>query len=129
MRSFFFGLILLTTLPFSFAQAVIQNVDAQSFQTLLNRKDYVLIDLRTNEEISKKGMIPGALQIDYFASDSEKRIQQLDRKKTYLLYCAGGGRSMECAELMQKLGFRQLINLEKGFDDWERKGFETTTQK
>ncbi len=107
------------------AQTPVHNVDAATFQKLIESKKYVLIDLRTSDEIKSKGMIKGAQQLDYLAKDSEKQIGQLDRKKPYLIYCAGGGRSSDCAELMQKLGFIEVVNLEKGFDDWKRKGHET----
>jgi len=107
------------------SQTVVRNVDAATFQKLMESKKYVLIDLRTNDEIANKGMITGAIQLDYLNKDAEKTIAQLDRKTPYLVYCAGGGRSSECAELMQKLGFAEVVNLEKGFDDWKRKGFET----
>jgi rhodanese-related sulfurtransferase len=30
---------------------------------------------------------------------------------------------------MQKLGFTHVVNLEKGFDDWKKKGFEVETKK
>ncbi len=106
------------------AQTIVKNVDAATFKKLIDEKKSVLIDLRTADEITNKGMIKGATQIDFLAKDSETTIAKLDKKKTYLIYCAGGGRSGDCAELMQKLGFKEVVNLEKGFDDWKRKGFE-----
>jgi rhodanese-related sulfurtransferase len=118
-------LILVCLAFFCNAQAVVKNVDAQTFKTLVDEKKSVLIDLRTTDEINKKGMIKGAMQIDFLSKDAEARIEKLDKKKTYLIYCAGGGRSADCADLMQKLGFKSVITLEKGFDDWKRKGFET----
>lgn len=106
------------------AQTVVKHVDAETFKKYIDEKKSVLIDLRTDDELAKKGMIKGAKQIDFFGKDAETEIAKLDRKKTYLIYCAGGGRSGDCAELMQKLGFKEVIDLEKGFDDWKRKGFE-----
>jgi len=102
----------------------VSNVNAQEFKKQIDTKKSILIDLRTPDEISKKGKIKGAEEIDFLAKDSEALIDKLDKKKTYLIYCAGGGRSGECAELMQKKGFAKVINLEKGFDDWKKKGFE-----
>jgi len=107
------------------AQTDIQNVDAKTFKSLMKDKNAVLIDLRTDDEITRKGMIPGAIQIDFFKPEAEKILDTLDRKKTYLVYCAGGGRSSECAELMEKKSFKKVVNLEKGFDDWKKQGFET----
>ena len=80
--------------------------------------------LRTPEEITKKGKIKGAQEIDFLAKDSEKIIEKLDKNKSYLIYCAGGGRSEECAEMMDKLGFKSIVNLAKGYDDWKKLGFE-----
>ncbi len=113
----------------SFAQTKIEHVDAATFKKLINEKKSYLIDLRTDDELKNKGFIKGAVQIDYFKKDAEVVISKLDKKKTYLIYCAGGGRSGECTELMQKLGFLHVVNLEKGFDDWKKKGFEIEMKK
>ena len=99
-----------------------ENVDAAAFKKYIDEKKGVLIDLRTDDEIKSKGMIKGAKQIDFLAKDAEEQISRLDPDKTYLVYCAGGGRSIDCAELMQKQGFLHVVNLEKGFDDWVKKG-------
>jgi len=112
----------------SFAQTKVENVDAATFKKLIDEKNAVLIDLRTDDELKNKGFIKGATQIDYFSKTSEATISKLDKKKTYLIYCAGGGRSGECAELMTKQGFTHVVNLEKGFDDWKKKGFEVETK-
>ena len=106
------------------AQTIIKNVDATTFKKYIDEKKSVLIDLRTDDEIKSKGMIKGALQIDFLGKDAELAISKLDKKKTYLIYCAGGGRSGDCAELMQKSGFKEVINLEKGFTEWKNKGFD-----
>lgn len=111
------------------AQTTVRRVDAATFKSLIDQKKYVLIDLRTDDEIKSKGMLKGALQIDFLAKDAEQIIEKLDRTKSYLIYCAGGGRSGECAELMQKLGFKEVIDLEKGYDDWKRRGLETVQRK
>ena len=113
----------------SFAQTKVENVDAAAFKKLIDEKKGVLIDLRTDDELKNKGFIKGAAQIDWFAKASEETISKLDKKKTYLLYCAGGGRSGQCAELMTKEGFTHVVNLEKGFDDWKKKGFEVEVKK
>jgi len=116
---------LLMLFGFIKAQNVVRHVDANTFQKLLDTKNYVLIDLRTTDEINSKGLIEGAIQIDYLAKDSEKKIEQLSKNTPYLIYCAGGGRSSDCAELMRKLGFTEVVNLEKGFDNWKKQEHKT----
>lgn len=127
MKHFYCILILLIS-SFGFSQTKIEHVDAATFKKIIDEQKSYLIDLRTDDELKNKGFIKGAAQIDYFKKDAEEVISKLDKKKTYLIYCAGGGRSGECAELMQKLGFEHVINLEKGFDDWKKKGFEIETK-
>lgn len=122
-------ILALFTSMMSIAQTKIEHVDAATFKKLIDEKKSSLIDLRTDDELKNKGFIKGAAQIDYFKKDAEETIAKLDKNKTYLIYCAGGGRSGECAELMQKLGFIHVVNLEKGFDDWKKKGFEIELKK
>lgn len=122
-------ILALFTSMMSIAQTKIEHVDAATFKKLIDEKKSLLIDLRTDDELKNKGFIKGAAQIDYFKKDAEETIAKLDKNKTYLIYCAGGGRSGECAELMQKLGFIHVVNLEKGFDDWKKKGFEIDMKK
>jgi len=124
-----FTVILVLISTISFSQTIIENVDAVTFKKLINEHKSVLIDLRTNDELIHKGFIKDAKQIDYFSKEAEGIIKKLDRKKTYLIYCAGGGRSGECAELMKENGFTHVINLAKGFDDWKKKGFEIEYKK
>lgn len=122
----------ITLLAIFFSLAVfsqkVKNVDATEFKKLVDEKKYVLIDLRTNDEIKSKGMIKGATQIDFLDKNAEANIEKLEKNKTYLIYCAGGGRSSDCAEFMQKQGFKEVINLEKGFSDWKNKGYEIETK-
>ncbi|MES2565334.1 MAG: rhodanese-like domain-containing protein [Bacteroidota bacterium] len=125
-----FSIIIALFISFlGFSQTKIENVDAATFKKLIDEKKSYLIDLRTDDELKNKGYIKGATQIDFFKNDAESVISKLDKKKTYLIYCAGGGRSGECADFMQKQGFEHVINLEKGFDDWKKKGFEIETKK
>jgi rhodanese-related sulfurtransferase len=106
-----------------------RDVDAETFKKLMTDKKSVVIDLRTPEEIKTKGKIKNALEINFLAVDAEEKIKKLDKKKTYLVYCAGGGRSVDCKDLMVKEGFNNVANLAKGFDDWKKKGFEVETVK
>lgn len=115
--------LLVLTSVLAFSQTT-KNVDAATFKKMIDEKKSVLIDLRTADEINSKGMIKGATQLDFLDKNAEENVKKLDKNKTYLIYCAGGGRSGDCAELMHKLGFKEVINLEKGFTDWKNKGYE-----
>lgn len=124
-----FALILLTIVVTGIAaqaqvkqSAVVTNLSVERFKAVIAAdKIGMLIDLRTPEEIAD-GYIKGALFLDYLAKDSEKQIAKLDKNKTYYVYCRSGKRSLDCAQYMEKQGFKRVYNLEKGFSDWAQKG-------
>lgn len=127
MKKLILVLIALVSINVSNAQskdAVITNLSSERFKAIIaNDKGGTIIDLRTTEELEKKGYIKGAVQLDYLAKDSEKQIDKLDKNKTYYIYCAGGGRSSEAAAYMEKTGFKRVYTLEKGLSEWLQKGF------
>jgi len=108
--------------------ATYKSVDAATFKSMIDKKDGVVIDLRTDDEV-KKGIIKGAIQVDFLAKNFESVVAKLDTTKKYYVYCAGGGRSADAAEYMTKHGFTDVVNLEKGYGDWVKKGNEVQAVK
>ncbi len=122
-------LLFITTLFFANLTFAQTNLNAEGFKQKITEKNTIVIDLRTPEEIVKKGKIKSAFEINWFDKNSEAVILKLDKNKNYLLYCAGGGRSGECLELMQKNNFKNVAHLQNGFDEWVKKGFEVDKKK
>jgi phage shock protein E len=79
----------------------------------------VLLDVRTPDE-TRKGIIEGAVTLDYFKKDFEKQVKDLDPNKTYFVYCEAGGRSSETLEIMKQQGFKEVYNLKEGFAGWKK---------
>jgi rhodanese-related sulfurtransferase len=77
-----------------------------------------LIDVRTPREFSN-GFIEGAKNIDYNGDTFEKQMKKLDKTKPVLVYCAAGGRSENAAELLQEWGFKEVYDLEGGYNGWK----------
>ena len=48
-------------------------------------------------------------------------------EKDFVTICPGGGMSLVAAEIMVKAGFKDVKSLKGGIDDWDRKGYPTTT--
>lgn len=107
---------------------VIENVDAKKFNELLEKKDGILIDLRTPGEI-EKGFIKGSVMIDYTDKSYEKEFAKLNKDKPTYVYCAGGGRSGDASTYLKEHGFKKVINLEKGFNDWKKQGLPVEIKK
>ena len=102
----------------------IEKVGPAEFEQVLgdrDRKDVVLLDVRTPQEYAQ-GHIAGAMNLNYRAKDFGEQVGKLDKSKTYLVYCAVGGRSTSACEKMAKLEFAHLYNLDGGISRWQREG-------
>jgi len=80
-------------------------------------EDLVVLDVRTPEEFDA-GHLDGAIMIDFYEEDFAERISDLDRDQPYLLYCRSGNRSGSTLELMQKLGFTDVADVDGGIGAW-----------
>jgi rhodanese-related sulfurtransferase len=89
---------------------------------------FIILDVRTDGEYTQ-GHIQDALNIDYRSSDFSKKLEELDRNDTYLLYCASGGRSAKALEIMRELGFMNIYHLSKGFMSWQDAGLPVSVGK
>ncbi|MBB4078832.1 rhodanese-related sulfurtransferase [Lewinella aquimaris] len=94
------------------------NVSVDEFRQRMGEEDVVLLDVRTPGEVSQ-GKIPGAVEMDFRDPDFRQRIESLDKDRTYLVYCAVGGRSSQTCEMMSEAGFARLYNLEGGYTAWK----------
>ncbi|MGB1239405.1 MAG: rhodanese-like domain-containing protein [Pseudomonadales bacterium] len=87
-------------------------------------KPLKIIDVRGSSDYAK-GHIRGAIHLDYRAMNFTERLQQMDKRQTYLLYCNDSGRSVKALRLMKKLGFTSVYELQGGIKAWRSKGYVT----
>ena len=106
--------------PTSEAKAY-KNVGVDDFDKLRSDKKNVILDVRTSKEF-ESGHIPGAVNVDWNGPDFEKKVNELDKGKTYLVHCAAGGRSAKASDKLAKLNFKSIYNLEGGLRAWEKAG-------
>jgi len=100
----------------------VKNVQAEEAdQALKKEKQIVILDIRTPSEF-KSGHLSHAKNIDFYESDFQKNLESLDKKKTYLVHCASGGRSAKARDLMKNLGFLQIYHLDGGIKGWIKAG-------
>ncbi|MFY0605376.1 MAG: rhodanese-like domain-containing protein [Cyclobacteriaceae bacterium] len=99
-----------------------QRVGNEEFSTFIDNPEVLLIDIRTDAETSK-GIIEGALLIDFFSPDFTSQIEQLDRNAPIAIYCASGGRSAKAASQLQSLNFKEIVELKVGFNGWKAAGY------
>ncbi|WP_035726287.1 rhodanese-like domain-containing protein [Eisenibacter elegans] len=124
-RSNFLRLGLLLFLPLwlahcSTAQNSEQRLSVEAFATKLEALPQTqLIDIRTPAEFAA-GHLPGAVNIDYFASDFAAQVAKLDPGRPVMIYCATGNRSGRA--LGQFQAFAQVYEMRQGFNMWAAQG-------
>lgn len=104
-------------------QATVTDISAPEFKEQMGEPGVVVLDVRTPGEYAE-GYIPGAMLADFMGDDFADRVSELDKRKTYLVYCHSGGRSSEASDKMAEMGFQHVYNLEGGISGWQQQGFE-----
>ena len=94
---------------------------ADAAKVIAERKDVVVLDLRTEDEF-KTGHIAGAKNIDFLGSDFAKKVGELDKGKTYLVHCGSGGRSTRSLDVFQSQKFTSILHMNEGFKAWTAAG-------
>ena len=85
------------------------------------KKDVVILDVRTPQEVKQDGKIPNSILIPV-----SKLAENIDRLKKYrdkkiIVYCRSGNRSVAASRLLSSLGFK-VYNLKGGINRWKEEG-------
>jgi rhodanese-related sulfurtransferase len=89
------------------------NINRDEFFAQKDQPNTVILDVRTKMEWNM-GHVAGATLIDINSADFDAKIDQLDKSKTYLVYCRSGNRSSNAANIMIKKGFTDVKNVRSG---------------
>lgn len=89
-------------------------LELNTFLSLQKELDWVIIDVRTPEEIAKWKLTKNALEMDYYANDFSEKLKNLDKATAYFIYCEHGNRSRSTKYMMQEVGFKQVYDLKDG---------------
>lgn len=101
-------------------EASIDEVEAM----IKENKGVVVLDVRTKEEYTGDGHLPGAKLVDFLDDGFSKNVEQLglDKSKPVIVYCAVGGRAKRAADKMIELGFKDIILPKGSFNAWKAAG-------
>lgn len=112
------------------ARKNVPEVTAAETKDRLDRGEVdLIIDVREPEEWNK-GHIPGAVHavrgmLEWYAdptSPSAKREITSRQDGRIVLHCAAGARSLLAADLMRRMGYKNVASMVGGFTAWEAKG-------
>lgn len=98
-------------------EAVYMNITAKEAKEIMDSEEnYIILDVRTQEEYDEKH-IPGAVLIpDYEVADNAEKILT-DKDQLILVYCRSGRRSKLASEELVKLGYTNIREF-GGIIDW-----------
>ena len=108
---------------FAEARQRITEVTPQQVREMRDRgEDVAIIDVREPNEWNL-GHLPGAMHIPRGVLEStiEPRVP---RERRVVLYCASGNRSALAAEVLERMGYRDVASLSTGFRGWAEAGGE-----
>ena len=113
--------VIMICMVWSLALAAAQNISSREAKTLLEKnKNIFLLDVRTPQENSQ-ARIPGTVLIPI--GEFERRISEVPKNKTILVYCAVGSRSKPVADLLSQRGYKEVYHMSDGIVGWYRNGF------
>ena len=99
---------------------IAEDLTAEEFKAKIAAGGATLVDVRTPAELAG-GIIEGAINIDFNDPEFKSKIDELDKTKPVLVYCAAGGRSGKTKDLLHDLGFQSVYNLLGGYSQWPYK--------
>ena len=103
------------------SDTLINQVNSDELLEFIEINNAVLVDVRTHDEYNG-GYIENSLNIDYLSIDFNKNVEKLDKNTPIVLYCRSGKRSSKSANILSKLGFKEIYNLNGGILDWNEIG-------
>lgn len=107
------------------AENVSSLIDVNALKAKMDaNEEILLLDVRHPDEIAS-GTIPGnKVFAEYGEEGFEEALAELDKDKTYYVYCHAGMRAGNTQQIMQDMGFKEVINVEGGISGWMAAGYE-----
>lgn len=111
------------------ANAVITTISIAEAAAQVGSVYAIFVDLRCDSELACTGIIPGAVHVSRGmlefiidpASPYHNAIFGVD--KTFIFYCASGGRSALAAQRAQEMGLERVAHIGGGLNAWKEAGY------
>lgn len=109
-------------------------IDSHKLNSMIeNKEDMVIIDVNDKEDVEKRGMVDGAINVSlgtlYYKADDnvpedfkDSRIQ--DRNKKVVVTCGLGMCAAIGGKVLKDMGFKDVVLLDGGVTKWQEDGYE-----
>ena len=111
------------------ANAVITTLSVAEAAAQVETEDTIFIDLRGDTELAHTGIIPGAVHVRRGMLElvidpaSPYYNPVFEAAKTFIFYCASGGRSALAAQRAQEMGLERVAHIGGGLNAWKEAGY------
>jgi molybdopterin/thiamine biosynthesis adenylyltransferase/rhodanese-related sulfurtransferase len=107
------------------ARAEVPEVTPLEANALRANPRAALVDVREDSEW-EQGHIPGAHHVARSYIEQQIEAYVPDRSAPVILYCAGGVRSLFAGQTLRAMGYRDVVSMSGGFQQWKALGLPWT---
>jgi rhodanese-related sulfurtransferase len=105
------------------AKGSIRTISVSDANAMLGKSGVVFLDVREPAEF-KAGHVPGALNIPRGLLEFQIGQEAPDKDATLVVYCKGGGRSALATAALVRMGYKNPLNLDGGWNSWLNAGYQ-----
>ena len=104
------------------ANKVVKAVSPSEAKQIMSKKDAMLLDIRSEQEMDSQGAIEGALVMEHgkVIFNIKKKVHDAD--SPLLVVCKQGGRSALIAQQLQEMGYKDVHHIKGGIIAWKEAG-------
>jgi len=118
----FFGMVLLITgCTTTIKNAKITNVTPEQLHSMMQNKDFTLIDVHIPEQRHINGT---DLVIPYNELEMQQSKLPKDKSAKIVVYCRSGHMSKTASDELAKMGYTNIYDLQGGRNAWVAKGYD-----
>lgn len=94
----------------------VPSITVEELKEKLDRKeDVFILDVREPDEYAICKLDNSILMP---MDELPERFKELDSSRHIVVHCKSGGRSTQAVKFLQEQGFKKVVNLTGGIDDW-----------
>jgi rhodanese-related sulfurtransferase len=109
------------------ANAAVPRITPAQAREMITEGNTLVVDVRDAPEVEKSGKVAGGMHVSRgmleFRADPESPYHDKNfaKDKTFILYCASGGRSALAGKVLKDMGYDRVYNL-GAFKEWAESG-------
>lgn len=109
------------------AKTRIREISIEQYQAEYLNQPHTLIDVREDNEW-QNGAIVGAVHLGKGVIERDVESRFPDKTQLLILYCGGGYRSALASDMLQKMGYSNVISMDGGYRRWQELALPTATK-